>query len=133
MCTPQKCVSTLYQFKCTSCPGKDGQPYKLWYENVKGERPQSRCHGCGEMRHAVPRGQEEGNFVCYFICDCSHSFVGWCRMIDTSPCYGCRAQVPPCHFMPKNKIKRISDNVHSCSRCNGSGNCPTKNGRPAFG
>ncbi len=51
-CTPERCSSNLWQFKCTDCSGKlEHHTYRLWYERVTplpGQRPMSVCHSCKE-------------------------------------------------------------------------------------
>ena len=85
-------------------------------------------------KEAIPRGLEEGVFICFFPCKCGRKYVVKCEMQDTAKCYGCLCQnVKPCHFQPRTHIKRQTDNVHSCSKCNGQPGCPNM-GRPvAFG
>lgn len=124
-CTPEECHSNLWQFKCETCPGKHSwQPYKVWYERVAGKDPKSKCHSCGTMRKAVPRGEEKGVFICFVICTCEHRYTVRCEMQDTAPCYRCGQQVSPCHFEPRRRIHRKTDNTHNCSKCGGKGDCP---------
>lgn len=135
-CTPDVCYSNLWQFKCESCPGKNtDHPYNLWYDRVSGDNPMSRCNECGKMVPAIPRGQEEGVLICFFVCgdqahgDDIYRYVVRCRMQDTAPCYECKAQrcktqVNPCHFQPPRKINRKTGATHNCSRCGGNGKCP---------
>ena len=86
------------------------------------------------MKEAVPRGHEEGVFICFFSCQCGRKYVVRCEMQDTTKCYGClRQKVKPCHFQPRTHIKRQTDNVHSCSKCNGQPGCPNMRQPVAFG
>lgn len=123
---PTKSSRELRQFICHYCPGKySHHKYRVWYARVKSDRPESECNNCRETKEAVRRGEEEGVHVCNFKCSCGHSFVVRCRMQDTAPCYGCHAgEVVPHSFQPLRRIKRCSDNVHKCSRCDGKGRCP---------
>ena len=134
MCTVDKCSSNLWQFKCEQCPGKyDYHPYRLWYQRVRGENPMSRCHFCNKMVPAVPRGQEEGIFICFCKCKCEHEFTSKIRMQHTSPCYECNKEdVVPCHFEPRRRIVRKSNAKHSCSECRGRDDCPNMKGNVAY-
>ena len=134
-CTIDRCYSKLWQFKCENCPGKyDYHPYRLWYQKIRGRGdPMSRCHSCDRMVHAVPRGDEEGVFICFFKCDCEHTYTVKCQMQDTAPCYSCReVDVPPCHFEPRLRIVRKSSAKHSCSRCRGKNDCPNMRRNVAY-
>lgn len=68
--------------------------------------------------------------VCKFECICGHEYIVICRKMDTAPCYKCKADNSPDNWEPLRRIKKISDNPHNCSRCNGSGNCPNLSGEP---
>lgn len=115
------------QFKCATCPGKyEWHPYRLWHERVKiSSNPVSQCHVCKKNKKAVPKGDEEGVHVCCFECKCGHRYNVVCEMRDTAKCYSCKEKmVSPFGFLPRLRINKKSDNTHSCSKCNGVGNCP---------
>lgn len=133
-CSPQQCTSKLWQFKCTQCQGKhEWHEYRLWYQKVRGDQPRSRCHSCNRMKDAVPRGEEEGVFICFFVCQCGKKYTVRCTMQDTAPCYSCGdPYVPSCHFEPRKKIVRKTNQKHNCSSCNGSGDCPNMRRKVAF-
>jgi len=85
------------------------------------------------MKEAVQRGQEEGVFICFFVCKCFRQYVVRCKMQNTAECYGCnRERVSPCHFQPRTRINKKTDNVHSCSECNGQPGCPNMSKPIAF-
>lgn len=112
----------LRQFKCEECD-------RLWWERA-GPRnsPCSECHGCEQLKSAIPRGHEEGVGACKFICDCGNEYTVLCRRKDTAPCYKCnRKDVESCEFHPPRRLNRKTSNTHNCSRCNGRGNCPNLN------
>ena len=126
-------MSSLRQFKCERCRGKDGQPYHLWHERVKDSDPKSKCYTCGNTYEAVPTGEEEGVKICHFTCECKNEFVVQCKMSNTAPCYACcpEEKVSPHSFEKLRKINRETDNSHNCSECDGKGNCPNMKCRPA--
>ena len=115
------------QFKCDNCDGR------RWI--AMAERSQCRlCNNSGEL---IPVNEEIGVFVCKFVCDCDEEQCGCarnrkeyrviCEMSDTAICYRCRDSdhhVTPYGFLPRRRIRRMTDNTHSCSKCNGSGDCP---------
>ena len=95
----------------------------------------SECRHCSEHGEMVPTGEEVGVFICKFNCecdecDCTNDYTVRCRMCNTAVCYRCRRRghehnVSPYGFRPlRFGIRRMTDNIHSCSDCNGSGNCP---------
>ena len=102
----------------------------------------SKCRECKNDGVLIPVNEEVGVFVCKFICDCSKQGCGCanhsekyeyrvtCEMTDTAQCYRCRDSgrhehhVKPYGFLPRRSIKRMTDKEHSCSKCNGSGDCP---------
>ncbi len=133
-CTIYQCYSRLWQFKCEDCPGKhEHHKYRLWYQKVRGNNPVSQCHSCENMMPAVPRGEEEGVFICFFKCNCEHTFTVKCQMWNTAPCYSCReAEVEPCHFEPRLRIVRKTNAKHSCSMCRGKKECPNLRKRVAY-
>ena len=59
-----------------------------------------------------------------FRCDCGNEYTVVCRKIDTAPCYDCERINSPFRRAARRNIQRKSDKKHSCSRCNGLGNCP---------
>lgn len=123
----------LRQFICRECPGKySHHKYRVWHGWVDSSYKKSQCHICKKMIEAVEHGKEEGVHNCNFRCQCGHTFVVHCEMSDTADCHRCDAWSSPHSFQPWHKINRISDNVHSCSKCNGRGNCPNKR-RQGFG
>ena len=102
----------------------------------------SKCRSCEQYGTMVPTGEEEGVFICKILCDCEkencacaedpepYDYTVRCRMRDTAECYRCKRSghveyhVKPYAFRPLHHgIKKTSDNVHSCSRCNRSRNC----------
>ncbi len=133
---PERGNKELRQFICRGCPGKYSyHKYRVWHGWVDSNYLKSRCHNCNKMKEAVPRGEEEGVHVCNFHCPCGNEYVVRCEMRDTACCYACRArgrvrQVAPHSFQPLRKIKKKTDNVHSCSKCNGSGDCPNMRRQP---
>jgi hypothetical protein len=66
--------------------------------------------------------------VARFNCDCGHGFTSYAMRAPDfyCRCYRCGSHVRPAEFLPKDKVlkKRNSTETHSCSVCNGSGNCP---------
>ena len=132
--------------KCYSCEEKEKarqERLKAKLEEVKGRGVEGISRLLKEMslkkdavndvdlipiavlKEAVPRGQEEGIFICYFICTCLREYTVKCEMQDTAECYKCRRKdVPPCHFEPRLQIHKTSDHTHSCSKCNGQPGCP---------
>ena len=83
------------------------------------------CRECGEEAALIPEGEEIGVFVFEFNCDCGNDYTVKCRWEDTAECYQCGQQDnPPVRFIPRGFIEAKTDNIHSCSRCNGQGNCP---------
>ena len=125
-------MSSLRQFKCYKCKGKDGQKYHVWHKRVPNDNPTSKCRTCGEFRPAVPTGEEEGVKICHFSCTCGNAFVVQCEMSDTAPCYDCVKQkkVAPHSFEKLRKIDRKTGHTHNCSKCDGKGNCPNMQCRP---
>ena len=125
-CSADYCYSNLWQFKCETCPGKYARhTYKVWIGKVKGDCPRSPCNSCNEMKEAIPRREEEGVLICFFICSCENKYTVRCEMQDTAPCYKCgEKKVKPCHFIRRMNIVSKSDNTHNCSKCNGNGDCP---------
>lgn len=91
----------------------------------------SQCNKCGEDGQLIPKGEEIGVFVCKFKCECGRQYTVKCRMQDTAKCYKCRKHNSPHGFIPRWNIKKKTDNVHSCSRCNDGrdGHCPNLSGR----
>lgn len=68
---------------------------------------------------------EEKVGACKFECAvCGNEYTVICRMIDTATCYNCREENRPLSWAPPRDIQSESDNTHSCSRCNGKGDCP---------
>ena len=121
---PQGVVVELRQFICP-CDGH------IWYARAE----KSICKSCKKWVDAVPVGQEKGVFVCKFLCNCKecgckNEYRVRCRMCDTAKCYSCRGRghdeyhVKPYGFLARQHIRKTTDNEHSCSRCNGSGDCP---------
>ena len=120
------------QFVCTNedstCRGRK------WEEMAE----KSKCRICNRYGEMVPTGEEVGVFICKFVCDCNkrncglgedqnlHKYTVQCRMQNTAECYSCRKDgVKPYAFRPLHHgINKSTDNVHSCSECNGSGDCP---------
>ena len=125
-CSSDHCKSNLWQFKCEKCPGKyKGQECKYWAKKVKGDSPRSRCNSCNELKEAIPRGEEEGVLICFFICSCGRKFIVKCEMQDTAPCYECgEEEVEPCHFTPRRKIVQKTNKKHGCSKCRNQRKCP---------
>ena len=121
----------LRQFKCMCDGTEDGH---IWYERAE----RSVCRECRKWVDAVPVGEEEGVFVCKFECDCEEENCGCANdpdpyeycMCDTAKCYRCRGNdhdghhVAPYGFLSRRYVKKTTNNVHSCIRCNGSGDCP---------
>ena len=131
VCT-YRIMSSLRQFKCYNikCNG-NGQKYRVWHERVPNDNPTSKCRICGELRPAVPIGEEEGVKICHFTCGCGNTFVVRCKMSNTAPCYDCdEKQVAPHSFEKLRKIDRKTGNTHNCSECDGKGNCPNMRCRP---
>jgi hypothetical protein len=66
--------------------------------------------------------------VARFNCDCGHTFTSYAERAPHfyCPCYRCGSHMQPAKFLSKDKVrkKRNSTETHSCSVCNGSGNCP---------
>lgn len=126
-------MSSLRQFKCKSCQGKQGQSYHVWHERVPDNDPKSKCHTCDKMCAPVPTGEEEGVKICHFTCTkCDKEYVVQCKMSNTALCYECKTvQVAPHSFEKLRKIDRKTSNTHSCSECNGRGNCPNMRQRPS--
>ena len=101
------------QFKCDNCNGR------RW--NAMAER--SQCQLCNNFGELIPVKEEIGVFVCKFVCDCEQcgcarnreKYHVICEMSDTAICY--RDSGHLYHHV-------TTDNTHSCSKCNGSGDCP---------
>lgn len=62
--------------------------------------------------------------VCNFECDCGNTFICTVRMMDQAECYECGEWNDPSSWAPPGDYTRKSDAKHSCSRCDGKGNCP---------
>lgn len=126
-------MSSLRQFKCHECTGKDGQKCHIWHKRVPDDNPTSKCRTCGKPRQAVPTGEEEGVKICHFTCgNCDNKFVVQCKMSNTAPCYGCdkNKEVAPYSFEKLRKIDKKTENTHNCSECDGKGNCPNMKRMP---
>ena len=124
-------MTSLRQFKCHKCRGKQGQEYHLWHERVPDDDPKSKCFTCGTLYEPVPTGEEEGVKICHFTCTCSNTYVVQCKMSNTAPCYDCNnKEVGPHSFEKLRKIDRKTENTHNCSECDGKGNCPNMKCRP---
>ena len=107
----------LRQFQCNHCGGR------TWFERAA----RSQCRKCKNDGTPIPRGEEIGVFACKFKCDCGNEYTVLCEMTDTAECYACKAPgVSPYEFWPRQYIKKKSDNVHSCSKCEHlpAGGCP---------
>ena len=129
---PEGEVVELRQFKC-ECDGH------VWYS--RAEKSNCNKEDCEKLVDAVPVGQEEGVFVCKFECDCElencdcandpepYEYRVRCQMNDTAKCYRCRDSghdeyhVAPYGFLPRQHVRKTTNNEHSCCQCNGSGNC----------
>ena len=126
-------MSSLRQFKCHKCQGKNRQKYHVWHKRVPDADPRSKCCTCGKPRQPVPTGEEEGVKICHFTCTCGNEFVVQCKMSNTAPCYrhSCdKKKVAPHSFEKLRKINKKTDNTHNCSECDGKGNCPNMRCRP---
>lgn len=67
---------------------------------------------------------EEKVGVCKLECDCGHEYTVTLRMMDQAICHRCGKKNNPLHWEPPRDIQKHSDAIHSCSRCNGHGECP---------
>lgn len=113
------------QFKCgnANCSRKGCLWWKLVCEIE--ERIRAKCKYCTQLSDAVPKGKEEGIGACNFKCKCGHQFTVVCEKTDTAPCYKCgKKDVSPYRLTPPRPVKRTTDNTHSCSKCDGKGDCP---------
>ena len=115
------------QFSCPDCePAKPRYDVRRWCKMVPDDDPYSTCNSCGEEYEACPIGKEFGSGVCKFECDeCHNNYSVLCRMIDLAECYQCFKMNSAVEFTPPRRIKRKTNNKHSCSRCdNGKKSCP---------
>ena len=62
--------------------------------------------------------------ACKFKCECGNRFTVICQMSDTAECYNCHVHVRPYAISPPRQIRTKTNKPHSCSKCNGAGNCP---------
>ena len=117
------------QFECPDCPpARDHYDIRRWHKRVPDSNPFSVCTSCNEEYEACPIGEEVGVGVCMFKCDCGHEYSVVCEMTDTATCFQCyNSDIEPHEYTPLRRIKGKSSNKHSCSKCNGSGNCPNMN------
>lgn len=77
-------------------------------------------------------GEENEDKVgaCKFECvNCENEYTVICRMVETAECYNCHEYNRPLNWAPPRDhvIQGETDNKHSCSRCDGKGNCPNFN------
>ena len=113
----------LRQFQCVPCGDR------TWFERAT----RSQCRECDGDGTLIPEGEETGVLACKFMCDCGNEYTVICEMTDTAKCYGCKRQDnSPYGFGPRNYINKKTDNKHSCSKCNGRGNCPNLSSRSRF-
>ena len=106
------------QFYCAHCNER-------WIDMAT----RSKCVECGGDAEMVPKGEEIGVFVCKFECSaegCTNEYRVTCKMSNKAVCYDCSPKHlnSPYAFEPRRRIKRKTEKQHSCSQCNGSGNCP---------
>ena len=125
-----------YESQCASC-GENGELRlrQMRCSNINCEKCindqrwiasilPSQCNQCEEDGQPIPLGKEQGVFTCKFLCDCKTQYNVRCKMTNTAECYGCgKKDVHPFSFCSR-RIRKKTDNVHSCSECNGQGNCP---------
>ena len=125
----------LRQFQCDTC--MRGGRLRVWWAMVPNGDPRSECRGCGNEFEAILDGEWVGVGACLFQCDeckiepkCDEDgpkprmYTVLCEWTDTAKCYGCGKQHSPIEFKPPRRIKKKTENVHSCSKCNGCGDCP---------
>ena len=81
---------------------------------------------CEEVELDYGSDEEDNERVgaCKFECVCGKEYTAIVRMMDQAKCYHCHRLNNPLRWAPPRDIERLSDAKHSCSRCNGRGNCP---------
>ena len=128
--SPNTIKTEWRQFKCknVNCSQKGCLWWKLVFE--KEENIQAVCKHCNHPSDAIPKGKEEGVGVGKFKCfKCGHRFSVVCEMTDTAPCYRCindrheQSHVSPYRLTPPRRVKKTTDNIHNCSKCDGKGDC----------
>ncbi len=113
----------LREFCCT-CKSRIKKYMNIehrWKAKVSKKHPYSVCRVCNKERKAVDVNDEKMVGVGFFCCDCGHEYTVICRRIDTAVCYKytswCSEENYPYKVYLRRRIKRQTDNEHSCSRC----------------
>ena len=117
--TPKELWEKQYQFNCEDC-------VDFWWKWASGDEPTSKCSKCSVECEATPKEMWEGPLVCKFKCACSRKYTVICKRTDTADCHVCKVENEAISWQPLRHIKRKdgSSDTHSCSECNGRGNCP---------
>ena len=124
------------EFLCEECkPRIKKYTVCRWLTKVSAseKNPKDVCRECKKEKEAVPVNEGEIVGVAKFVCDeCDNEYTVICRGVDTALCYGmdyhCGAENSPISVNPRAKIRKKTDNEHSCSRCEHGKikNCPNK-------
>jgi hypothetical protein len=96
--------------------------------NNKWSIPQSSPLWSAPCRKCRAKGYRIG--IGTYKCDCGNTFTSVGRLDVQAPCYKCKRKVTTYSLRSADRdIQARTDNVHSCSLCEGNGFCPLKHQR----